>query len=313
MTDPTISFIIVSFNTRELLRQCLQSVGEYCPGAQVIVVDNASRDQSASMVRAEFPGVVLIESDTNLGFAGANNLGLKQAHGAFQVLLNSDKVLEDDTLTRCARWMHAEPKLGAVTPLLLGVDEKYQGCQFRFPSVGEEVGRMLRWSLPPLTDPRDPEGWLPGTALMIRREALASVGGGLDDSFFMYGEDADFSMRLRKAGWDRAVFTEGSIRHYGGASGGGGDFQRRPDLEAWTLYARYRWARKHQGLLGFATIWTIDALDTLRMVVRGVLHGNLKSQARYAAIKWAGLTRALTGSQPPKPVPKPAITAPVGN
>jgi GT2 family glycosyltransferase len=307
MPAPSISVIIVSFNTRELLGQCLRSIAQYCPEAQVVVVDNASRDDSAAMVRSEFPTAELIESETNLGFAGANNRGLAIATADFQVLLNSDTVLEDDTLTRCACWMQANPRLGAASPHLIGVDDQYQSCQFPFLSVRDELAKVFRRPPRSVEGERDPRSWLPGTALMIRREALASVGGRLDEEFFMYGEDADFSMRLRKAGWDLGVFSEGRIRHYGGASGGGSDRRRRPDLEAWNLYARHRWARRHLGLLGAAGVWTIDAFDVGRLLVRGLVHGDLKAQATYARVKAQSLARALTGTQPPKPISQPAI------
>ena len=311
MTAPSLSLILVSFNTRDLLRQCLFSIARFCPEAQVIVVDNASCDQSADMVRAEFPDVLLIESETNLGFAGANNLGLAQAKGDFQVLLNSDTVLEDDTLTRCVRWMQADPKLGATSPRLIGIDDQYQTCAFRFLSLRDELAKAFRRPARPLVGDRDPESWLPGTALVIRREALASVGGRLDDEFFMYGEDADFSMRLRKAGWELAVFSDGRVRHYGGASGGGSDQRRRPDLEAWILYARYRWARRHLGWFGAAGIWGLDAIDVARMYLRGLVRGDFKTQAIYARVKAQSLARALVGRQPPRPVPKPSPVRPL--
>ena len=227
MNEPSVSIVIVSYNTRDLLRACLESIGVHCPEAEVIVVDNASDDGSAQMVRDLFPTVQLVVSPTNQGFAGGNNLGLSHTHGEFVVLLNSDTVLEDDSLTRCVDWMRAHPELGAASPRLVGGDGQPQRCFHRFPSLRDELRKAFRRPLPPLAGDRDPEGWLAGTALVVRRAALDGVGGRLDDVFFMYWEDADLSARLRKAGWDVAPFPKGYIRHLGGASGGGQDSGRR--------------------------------------------------------------------------------------
>src|SRR5258708_27586179 len=121
-----LSVVIVSFNTRDLLRQCLSSLRRHEPGAQVIVVDNASRDGSPVMVRDEFPEAALVRSPTNDGFAAANNLGLRLATGDPVVLLNSDTLLHDPALSRCASWLDDHPRTGAVSPRLVGSDGKPQ-------------------------------------------------------------------------------------------------------------------------------------------------------------------------------------------
>ena len=301
MVSPTLSIIIVSFNTKSLLKQCLHSIENFQPEAQVIVVDNASGDGSSVMVTTEFPYVTLISSSTNLGFAGANNRGLAIANGEFQVLLNSDTVLEDNSLRRCVEWVQINKEVGAATPLLIGIDDKAQLCQSRFMSIRDELLQMLWTSPPAVSGDHDPSCWLPGTALVIRKEALIAVGGTLDERFFMYGEDADLSMRLCKAGWVRSVFRAGHIRHYGGASGGGSDIHRRPDLQAWYFYARYRWARKHLGKRGFLSLWLLDAIDIPRVLLTSLWNGNTLQRSRYAKIKALSLMRALGGTQPPKP------------
>ena len=253
------------------------------------------------MVRIEFPCVTLIESNINLGFAGANNQGLLRATGEYQVLLNSDTILEDDTLTRCILWMQTRNNIGAVTPLLIGVDNKPQLCQFRFMSLKNEIRQMLWRDSLPLSGDDDPESWLPGTALVIRRDALRDIGGILDDKFFMYGEDADLSMRLCRSGWIRAVFRDGHIRHYGGASGGGADIHRRSDLQAWYFHARYRWARKHWSFCAFLFLLCIDFIDIGRGLITSLWNGNFLGRISYSKIKMASLIRALTGSLPPLP------------
>ena len=253
------------------------------------------------MVDREFPNATLVAETSNLGFAGANNRGLSIASGEYIVLLNSDTILEDDTLARCIHWMHSQQTIGAATPLLVGVDDKQQMCQFRFMSIKSEILQMLwRVPVPPEID-NDPRCWLPGTALVIRRDALDDVGRYLDDSFFMYGEDADLSMRLHKAGWLRSVFRTGHIRHYGGASGGGADPHRRSDLQAWYFYARYQWARKHLSIVEFIVLWVIDTLDIVRVMLTSLWNGSVSERYRYSKTKMASLVRAINSSKPPKP------------
>lgn len=319
MSRPELSLVIVSYNTRDLLRQCLASIGEHCPSAEVIVVDNASRDGSAAMVAEEFPGARLIASPSNDGFAAANNLGLARASGEFVVLLNSDTVLEDDSLSRCAAWMRAEPRLGAASPLLVGVDGRPQECFHRMPSLAGMLRRALRRPTPPLDGDRDPAGWLAGTALMVRREALEAAGGRLDDAYFMYWEDADLSARLREAGWDLARFSGGHVLHYGGASGGGDDANRRGDLYAWSCYGKYRWFARHRGAGEALGLWLFDWVEVARKLARGLARPARRHELGQARILAGVLARRALGLAPPRPgaagtaarrpAPTPAVAA----
>lgn len=293
-----LSLIIVSYNTRDLLKQCLRSIVTHEPGAQVIVVDNASRDGSIDMVRSDFPGVACLEMGWNAGFAAANNAGLKLAEGEFPVLLNSDTVLEDDSLSRCAAWMIANPMVGATSPRLIGADGQPQQCQYSLPSVSDLFRVALRGK------PRDDDGstgWLAGTALVLRREALASIGGGLDDTFWMYWEDADLSARLLKAGWTLEPFQGGHIVHYGGASGGGDDSTRRADLHAWYLFGKYRWFKKHGGIGSRLGVYGLDAIDVVRKSIRGMVRPSKRGEIVHARVMLRSLWHQLLGRKPPIP------------
>ena len=297
-----ISIVIVNYNTRKLLADCLRSIEAHCPEAEVVVVDNASRDGSAEMLRAEFPGVILVTSDVNLGFAGANNAGLARCRGEFVVLLNSDTVLEDDGLTRCAGWMRDNPEVGALSPRLVGFDGHPQRCLHRFPSLGGKVRDALRLAPGPGSEPEPSDaGWLAGTALMIRRAALEGLGGALDDRFFMYWEDADLSIRLRRAGWRLAAYPGAHVRHFGGASGGGADSARRGDLHAWYLWGEHRWFAKHRPGWEVASLWVLDALDVPRKVLRGLVHPRRRHELPQARVQAAVLWRRLVGLAPARP------------
>jgi GT2 family glycosyltransferase len=296
-----ISIIIVSYNTRDLLKQCLESIRAYCPKAEVIVVDNASRDGSARMVEDEFPEITLVELAENRGFAGGNNAGIKQAAGDFILLLNSDTVLEDDTLQRCADWMSQRPAIGAVSPHLVGMDGKTQQCLHRFPNLWTRVRRALWMKPASASDRRESSCWLAGTALMIRCEALRDCGGGLDDGYFMYWEDADLSAKLLEAGWKLAEYKDGHVRHYGGASGGGPDAVRRPDLYAWYAWGEHRWFFRHRPRWEAISLWALDLIDVFRKLVRGAIRPKRRTEWVHSRTLADVLWLRLRGKTPSLP------------
>lgn len=304
-----LSIVIVNYNTSGLLRNCLASLAKHAAQAEVIVVDNASQDGSPALVRADFPRVKLVELPVNLGFAGGNNAGLRLTSGDPIVLLNSDTVLEDDSLDRCVRWLRVHPSVGAVTPKLIGADGIMQECVHAFPCWRDELGLAIRRPLPRAISEGITDGWLAGTALMIRRSALESIGGGLDAHYFMYWEDADLSIRLRQAGWKLAVVPEGHVIHYGGGSGGGADGARRADLHAWYVYGKYRWFAKHRGLFESMGLWGLDAINVLRMLARALRHPSRPGVRSHAQVVAAGLWRWLWRLTPPRP----GITRSIGS
>lgn len=296
---PRISVVIVSYNTRELLDDCLASLREFEPHSQVIVVDNASRDGSEAMVRERFPNVTMIQSGRNAGFAGANNLGIAQARGDFVVLLNSDTRLIDSALSSAVKWLDQHPNIGATSPKLLGPDDLPQSCIYSWPRVGALWREALKFPPRPISSAHD--GWLAGTCLILRKAALDDVGGGLDESYWMYWEDADLSRQLVTHGWSVTPFEGATIRHYGGASGGGDDASRRADLHAWYLYGKHRWFRKNDGLLAAAGVWLLDAIDVPRKWARSILRPERTAERAHARVQARALINAITGRRPPVP------------
>jgi hypothetical protein len=294
-----ISIVIVSFNTRDLSLACLRSIEAYCPEAEVLLVDNASTDNSVASIREQFPQLRLIESDVNLGFAGANNLGIEESTGDYVILLNSDTVIEDDSLSRCAAYLENHPKVGAVSPRLVGIDGNPQRCLYRFPTIRAKLLEMVRQTLP--DEPPAGDGWIAGTALMMRRQALLDAGGKLDSHFFMYWEDCDLSMRIKKAGWELVALTDPHIKHYGGASGGGADSNRRSDLHAWYVYGKHRWFQKNRpGFIAFVA-WWLDMLEVPRKYIRGLIKPHRRNECSQAKIQAIVLSRMIFGIAPPRP------------
>lgn len=227
-----LSIIIVNWNTRDLLAQCLESVGAElaeCEGVSVetFVVDNASNDGSAAMVRERFPWVQLIENPSNLGFARANNQALQQATGRYAVLLNSDTQVLPGALQTLADFMDAHPQAGACGPLLLNADGSLQPSCHPVLTAGREFWRLLfleplarratypqhRWS----RANKRPVEVIKGACLVLRQAALAQVGL-LDEQYFMYTEEMDLCYRLLQAGWQNFWVPQAQVIHYGEAS-----------------------------------------------------------------------------------------------
>jgi GT2 family glycosyltransferase len=295
-----LSVIIVSYNTRELLRQCLASLRRHARAAQVIVVDNASRDGSVAMMRADFPHVEVVALPENRGFAAANNAGLLVADGDPILLLNSDTVVEDDSLARCAAWMRAHPRVGALSPRLVGMDGVAQQCLYAFPTLAGLLGVAL-WRRNPRGGADVPDGWLAGTALFLRREALREVGGELDPGYFMYWEDADLSARLRERGWERVAYPEAHVRHCGGASSSAADSPLRADLLAWYVFGRHRWFARHRPAPEAVGLWLLEALDVPRSLLRGWRRRRVTAAGANAKVLLKVLLWRLVGKVPPRP------------
>jgi len=190
----------------------------------VIVVDNASSDGSPDMVAAEFPAARLIRNAENAGFARANNQGIVASSGCHIVLLNADTIMPARALTRLVDFMDAHPKVGACSPRLLRPDGTPQPYAFGSdPTLGYLLCRglcrlLFRRSLHDwaVAEPIAVD-WVSGACLMVRREAIEQVGG-LDEAIFMYFEDNDWCLRMRRAGWQVCYAPQVEITHLGGQS-----------------------------------------------------------------------------------------------
>lgn len=234
---PTLSIIIVNYNTCALLEACLASVyvdlgqGSASVGAEVIVVDNASADDSVAMVRQMFPQAILIESKVNLGYGGGANLGLKVARGCYLMLLNSDTLVLDAAFRHLVKFMDSHPDAGACGPRLFNADGSVQRSAFRFPNLNQ-VALDLFPIFPRLTDtslngryaqdtaahnePFQVDFTL-GAAFVVSREVYQQTGG-FDEDFFMYAEEVDWAMRIHAAGYTFYSVPAARIIHYAGQS-----------------------------------------------------------------------------------------------
>jgi hypothetical protein len=228
-----VSVVIVNWNTRDVLRDCLASVYTNTKNIrfEVIVIDNASSDGSAEMVRGEFPHVILLMNPRNLGFATANNQGMSVANGRYVLLLNSDTILLDNAIEKTMAFADSHVQAGIVGCRVLNPDKSLQPTCFMFPSVlnmflwatylsrafatskffGRE--RMIWWHR---DDVREVDV-ATGCFMLVRSQAIEQVGL-LDEQFFMYGEETDLCCRFKKAGWKILFTPDAEIIHLGGAS-----------------------------------------------------------------------------------------------
>lgn len=225
-STPEVSLIVLTHNTRDLVIQCLDGLYEKVRawGWQVIVVDNGSTDGTAQALAERFPEVELVRSERNLGFAGGNNLGLRRARGRAIILMNSDVLASAEALRAAAEALLARPDGGALSPRLVTPEGNPQPFAFgRDPTLGYLLARGLRavLGLGPMhrweVDHPIEVDWVSGACLVVRREAVEQVGE-LDERFFLYFEDNDWCLRMRKAGWRVIYDPRFSVVHLGGAS-----------------------------------------------------------------------------------------------
>jgi hypothetical protein len=230
-----VSVIIVNWNTRDILRDCLQSVYEQTLDIrfEVIVVDNASNDKSVEMVRREFPRVVLIENSENRGFAAANNQAMQIAKGRYALLLNSDTVVLEGAIQKTIIYADQNPKTGVIGCRAIWPDGRRQNNCFRFPTLFlVAIGSILffRMAKPFCVSLFHPERYLDrdfeqeqdvdvvaGCFFLVRRDVIDQVGM-FDEDFFMYGEEAEWCHRITKKNWRIRYFPSVQIIHMHGAS-----------------------------------------------------------------------------------------------
>jgi GT2 family glycosyltransferase len=229
-----LSIIIVNFNTREILRHCLRSIlgQDHGISIQVVVVDNASKDNSVAMVRKEFPGAILLENDENEGFSAGNNRGLPYCTGEFILLLNSDTIVLAGALQDMVTFARQHPDAGILGCKLVRPDGELDwACRRGFPTPMVAIFKFLgfhrlvprsrlfgRYNMTYLDPDQTYEvDSVVGAFMMIRRRVIEVVQG-LDEDFFMYGEDLDMCFRAKQAGFKVFYVGENQIIHIKGAS-----------------------------------------------------------------------------------------------
>lgn len=310
---PQVSVVIVSFNTRDLLRKCIECLKREAGGVfhETIVVDNASCDGSADMIASQFPDVRLIRSETNLGFASANNRGFAIARGSYIVLLNSDAFLGPDALPLSVRHMEKNLTVGLGGGRLVGRDGFWQPAARMFPSPLNEFlmmsglaanyprSRLLGRADRTWADPSEAAAvdWVPGAYSIVRKDILDQVGY-FDERFFLYYEEVDLCRRITAAGYEIWYWPDVVIVHLGGGSAKKvTEFKMSSSgsqLTLWRMRSELLYYRKHHGALGawsamlLETWWNrARALRNARSGTRGRRDGSLEAHTTIALMKRA--------------------------
>lgn len=262
---PVTSVVIVNYNTRELLRACLQSVRKQNVSVEIIVVDNASKDGSAAMVQQVFPEVTLIANPDNRGFAAANNQGFAIATGEYVLMLNSDtEITNPNSVSRLTEYLETHPEVGIVAPRLRNAESVIQQSAawhtpnlltlfleysllnrvlYRLWPTKRYPGKVLL-SLEELKSSQTVADLL-GACLLFRKALLDELGW-LDEQFFIFLEETDFNRRARQAGYELRYWPEVEVMHRWGSSiDTGSSLKSRYGLYYPSLY---NYLMKHEGL-----------------------------------------------------------------
>ena len=261
---------IINFRTGDLTRACVQSVLDDLGGidGEVVVVDNASGDGSAEMLRdwidslPDGTPVKLVQSETNSGFSGGHNQGIAAAQAAYYLVLNSDSVLRPGFLAQMIAAAEAAPKAGLISPSILGEDQQPTVGAFRFHSPASELMRAAKTGPldallkrkrvpipPPISEPEQVD-WVSFACVMLRAEMITDIGP-MDEGYFLYYEDSEYCLRARRAGWGIAHVPQAAAVHYQGGSGTLVEDERaRKRLPAYYYASRTRFLYQAHGRVG---------------------------------------------------------------
>lgn len=288
-----LSVIVLSYNTRDLLRKCLESIYQF-PNTEIIVVDNASSDDSPAMVRKEFPRVRLVCNKENLGFAKGNNIGLSLATGRYILFLNSDTQVKPEAMSEAMKYMEENPKAGALTAkTLLPSGKMDPDCHRGFPTPWASIsyflgleklfpksrlfGQYHKFYLN-LNENHEVDAGA-GAFMLVRKEVIEKVGQW-DENYFFYGEDLDLFFRIKKSGYLTLFYAQPVLTHYKGASSGLRKESRsiaknsktnrikvaKASIEAMEIFYKKFYKNIYPGWLTFIVLLAIKIKGSLRLL-----------------------------------------------
>jgi len=284
-----LSIIIVNWNTKDLLLQCLESVYQTIKRVEmeVFVVDNGSMDGSIAAAKGRFPEVKFIQNEINLGFARANNQALSLAKGRYLLLLNPDTQVKKGAMERLISFMDAHPEAGGAGAQLLNSDGSRQNSIANFPSLATELlnKSLLRWFFPSVfpgkernyPEPIEVDSVI-GACMVVKRDAIEPVGL-LDEGYFLFLEETDWCYRMRRTGWKIYHVPQAEIYHF---QGKGVEMEKK---KARVEYYRslYRFFKKNRGRLQ----WFILLIGSvIKLVVELVFMGIASLVTFFTIKKW---------------------------
>ena len=307
-----LSIIIVTWNCKNYLRECLESIDKLRAqdDVEIVIVDNASSDGTPEMVRQSYPEILLVESKENLGFPRGNNVGIRRSSGQYLCLINPDVKVLDGCIQKMLSFMKNNPKVGLLGPRMLDAEgtaqRSYMGaptlwnllCRALaldtiFPKSKRFAGFLMHYFDLTKTAPVDIlNGWF----WMTKREALDQVGL-MDESLFMYADDLDWSKRFRDAGWGVVFYADAEAIHYGGGTTARAPVRFSVEMQR----ANFQYWQKNYGrvsqlvyraIIAFHQVVRIVGYSSLMLSGKWREQAGFKLKRSYACLQWAtGLGR----------------------
>ncbi|MBX7093452.1 MAG: glycosyltransferase family 2 protein [Flavobacteriales bacterium] len=283
-TSATVDVVIVSYNVKSVLKDCLHSIADLPSGFTIYVVDNASSDGTAEMIQSEFPRVEFISSGANIGFSPANNLAMQKGKGEYILLLNPDTIVKQPALIDWLN-LHIEKQAGLSACKLLNTDQSLQISAWKTPGVMDSLLELFYLhrlfhitQYPEEMYQRDAEVEnVSGAAMLFSRKVFDEVGG-LDPNLF-WMEDTDFCYRVRSSGKKVIYFHEPEIVHIGGQSSKS-NYNRVISNQ---LISRLKFTRKHRSMVSFVVLTLIIYLHCISRIIGFGLIYPLKRNAKAKA------------------------------
>jgi len=280
-----LTAIIVNYNTAGLLPACVAALREAAAGLQlkIVLVDNASRDDSLAVARRELGDCVLIANTVNVGFGRANNQALEHVEGDYVLLLNTDAMVSPDSLHKTLDYMRSDARCGVLGVRLVGSDGHVQpACRF-FPTPAnllvDTFGLRRFWpGVRPVDDPSVELSaarrcdWVPGCFYLVRREVIAQVGL-FDPRYFLYFEEVDHCRATKSAGWEVVFYPHTTVVHIGGESAKtvGPVTDAGQQISVLQVESEILYFRKHHGALGAVALSAARTLGPLLRVVKNLI------------------------------------------
>ena len=314
-TEVDLTIVIVNYNTRQLLRPCIDAVraGAGSLRLQIVIIDNGSRDGSAEVMKADFGDCELIFNPTNVGFGRANNLALPNVRGAYVLLLNTDAFVAIESLESTVRYMQANPAVSVLGVRLVGRDGELQpSCRY-FPTPWNEFlsrtglarlfpGTRLVDDMAWAHDATRACDWVPGCYYLVRKSVLDRVGL-FDPRFFLYYEEVDHCRAVKAAGGQVVFFPGTTVVHIGGESAKSDSaLTAGRQISALQIESGLLYFRKHYGLPG---VWLAallasvgDAVLALKAAVRRTAPGHEGGTWQHSAATWSLLRKTSFGLRP---------------
>ncbi len=308
--------IIVNFNTVGLLREAIGRLQNAATllSLKIAIVDNASADDSVTLIRREFPACHLIVNASNVGFGRANNQALDLVEGRYVLLLNTDAFVSEETLYKTITYMDSHPRCGILGVKLVGRDGALQPSARYFPTpwnlflARTGLNRLL--SGVRMVDDMDWDhasarqcDWVPGCYFLVRKSVIDQIGL-FDPRYFLYYEEIDHCLAARRAGWEVTFFADTTVVHIGGESAKttGQITAGGRQIEAMQIESELLYFRKNHGITG---VWSqvllstaADAILLLKRLLKGTHPSGLSAHTRHAALVWSLFRRTAWATRP---------------